>query len=101
TLPDLPTLAASAEPGSGLEKLVNELRHQLPPTSPMTLVAMPFIVVQRLDLADDGLIYRETWYDGSDEPHTAATHAATPLASHHEAVGLGEPVAAAQLGPVA
>lgn len=99
-LPDLPAPLATAETDTGLAQLLNRLRDRLPPATPPAVVAMPFVVVQRVDIEGAALVYREIWHDGTGDPMIAVVERASPVPSRHDPVENGEPVAATVVGTV-
>lgn len=99
-LPDIPAPPALSQRDSRLDELVSRLRGQeARPVTP-ALVAMPFVVVQRIDSENGELVYREHWFTGTDGATLTAHEHAQLRVSHHRPVGHGRAVAAGSAGPV-
>jgi len=99
-LPDLPAPPALTETASGLDGLLAGLRRQVPAPPAPTLVAQPFVVVERIDVEDGRLIYREHWYLGGETGTLAVEQEARLAADGHDPIKHGLSVGGATVGPL-
>ncbi|MFG2109823.1 SNF2-related protein [Micromonospora chersina] len=99
-VPVLASPPVTAEDEAGFSVLLADLRarHTVPPAP--AVAAMPFAVVQRVDIQDGQFVYRELWHDGDREPQLAREDREPLQASHHDVAPFCRAVAETVVGPV-
>ncbi|MEU4772679.1 SNF2-related protein [Micromonospora sp. NPDC023644] len=99
-VPELAGPPVTAEDEAGFSALLADLRarHAIPAAP--ALAAMPFAVVQRVDIQDGQFVYREIWHDGDRDPQVVLEDREPLQISRHDVAPFCRSVAETVVGPV-
>ncbi|MGR6320060.1 SNF2-related protein [Micromonospora soli] len=99
-LPDLTSPPVAIEDEVGFAALLAGLRRSQPAPQAPAVAAMPFAIVQRVDVRDGQFVYRELWHDGDRAPQLAREDGEPLQVSRHEVAPFCRSIAEAVVGPV-